>query len=226
MGIFVEDIYHDMEITAESFFPEWVVTDRLRFEQLTAENLPPGKLQQARERNPGFDTYFPRADGLDSTYGDVLEWYELAEKYWRERTNAFYAMFLRETGEFIGMAFLEEVNLQLNSGKLGVWIDKSHRGNEIAPHFVEAFMMFSFTHLDLDIVRIEIVHGNQASIRSAEKYMSALGGMYEGMIRNATETPSDGVQNVHYWSVSQAEFDDDETQYQRELTPPHDQDAD
>lgn len=211
---YLEFLDYDQDISRDSFFPEWIKTDKLVFRRLKEENISPEELKKVREDNPEFYKYFPSDEGdkYASNYDSVLEWYTYSDKLWSERTDACYVM--RDADmNFIGMCYLEDVELDKYRGKLGIWIDGDHRGQGYSQHRAEALLSIAFDHLGLDLVEVEIVPDNIASVKSVIKYMKKLGGNFDGRMKNTTKIPSGSVEDLYIWSITQEEFNDPETDY-------------
>lgn len=213
MGYYISELSYDETITTTSPFPEWIHTDRIRFERLTENNLPPQELRNARAANSDFSTYFTTSRQHDTTYDSVLDWYEYANELWENRTDAFYVMFSPTTEEFLGMAYLEDVDFSRERGKLGIWLDEQHRGEGFSQARAEALITVAFDHLNLKLIEVEVVPENTASVKSVEKYMREFGGRFDGRIRRATHTPNNGVHDLYKWSISKEEFTDENATY-------------
>lgn len=211
---FIDELDYDEDMSVDSFFPEWIESDRLQFKRLTEESMSPQELKQVREDNPSFSKYFPSDSvaAYGSGYGDVLRWYEIADELWMDQQDAFYVMRTSE-GDFVGMCYIEDVELDKSRGKIGIWLDQDQRGKGYSQHRAEVLLVIAFDHLDLDVVEVEVVPDNTASVKSVIKYMDQLGGQFDGRRRNATKTPSGEIVDLYLWSISQSEFNAQESVY-------------
>lgn len=67
-------------------------------------------------------------------------------------------------------------------------------------------MHLAFERLDLELVAVGHLPGNEGSKRAIEKYVDAHGGRYEGLLRNGLLTADGEPHDMHRYSVSQAEW--------------------
>lgn len=216
---YIDEINYDTEITSQSPFPEWIETNKIYLKKLTEETVSPQKLRKLRKDNHGYEQYFTTNTQFKTTYSSILDWYDKADKLWEQRTDAFYAMFIPKTDEFIGLGFLEEVDFSLQKAKSGIWLDESYRGQNLAQAKLEALLIISFEHLKFDVIEFEIVTENKISIKAIEKCMSAFGGSFDGRLRNETHTPNDGIHDTYRWSISKEEFYDSNSTYTYTIQP-------
>lgn len=101
-----------------------------------------------------------------------------AEESWKELKSAQYGMYLRETGEFIGICSIFDLKKGRDSGEIGYWIDPKFSGHGFMS---EAVTAVSDAFFKMGCHRIQIVANikNTASCKVAEK----CGFEREGVIR-------------------------------------------
>lgn len=214
-----ETFKQEWEIKPESVFPEWIETDRIRFERLTEDALRPAKLRKMREKNPDFDKYFLTSETKEANYESVLEWYEYGDKLWEERTDAFYVMLTPERRDFIGTAYIEDVDFERSIASLGIWLHKDYRGEGYAQERAEALSFVCFDHLDIEVVQFKVAVDNTASVKSVTKSMKLFGGSFSGRLKNHTKIPSNEVQDVYVWTLHKDEYFDDSAEYTDTASP-------
>lgn len=191
-------------------FPVVIETDRLRLERVSGERLDPFEMyEHAREGAPTVDeeteylSWDPHA-----TPGETFEFVERAEERWADREAAVYAVRPREpedgAGEFAGTTELS-VDWERRLGTLGVWLRKPFWGRGYSGERAAALLALAFERLDLELVAVEHLVGNENSRRAIEKYVEAHGGRHEGRLRN-WHAGGDRPRDAHRYSVTRAEY--------------------
>lgn len=217
VGIFTETIDYDTELTPKSPFPEWIETDRLRFERLTPESVSPKLLYESFNNNEGTDRYFTTDEPLGTTWSDVYDQYEEADQLWEKGTFAFYALFTRDKHDFIGFGTIEDIDLSKHRAEIGIWLHQRAWGNGYSQERAEALLEILFNHLYFELVEMTVVTENENSINSVNKYISKFGGSFDGKLRHATYTPTGDIHDVYKWSISRSEFNDPDAEYSKEV---------
>jgi len=207
------DIDYESTLAPDSPFPEWIETDRLRFERLSPDTVPPEELLTAFKENEGTDRYFTTDSRFEATYEGVYEYYDVADRLWENHTDAFYATFNRDSSEFVGITTLEDVDFGMQYAELGFWVLKDHWGNGYAQEEAEAMMEVLFNHLDIRAVGVRVVPENTKSVKAVLKFMNTLGGRFDGRIRHATYTPTGDIYDIYKWSVLNEEYNDPNSTY-------------
>ena len=64
----------------------------------------------------------------------------------------------------------------------------------------------AFDELDLAVVAIKYIDGNEQSKRAVEKYVESFGGRYEGLLRNWLAAGND-VYDCHRYTISRPEYE-------------------
>lgn len=75
------------------------------------------------------------------------------------------------------------------TGKPAIWLRKQFWRNGFSSERADAMLELAFERLDLDLVTIPVQDSNDRSRKAVEKYISAHGGQYDGVIRNSTARP-------------------------------------
>lgn len=126
-----------------------------------------------------------------------------------ETEGVTYAMYPQAgedgSGEFAGTAGLA-VDWERRIGTFGVWLRKPFWGRGYSGERAARMMELAFDRLDLDLVAVEHLPGNEKSRRAIEKYIQRFGGRREGVIRNKTVTNDGTVSDSVRYSVSQTEW--------------------
>jgi len=91
-----------------------------------------------------------------------------AEKTWKDLSSAQYGMYLRKTGEFVGVCSIFGLNKERDSGEIGYWLDPKFSRHGFMS---EAVTAVSDTFFEMGCHRIQIVANvkNIASCKTAEK---------------------------------------------------------
>jgi len=217
---YTSTVDYQSDLSPDSPFPEWIETERVRFERLSPDAISPKTLLTKFKENEGTDRYFTTDTRFDATFEGVYEYYEIANQLWENHTDAFYATFDRESGEVLGIATLEDVDFGMAYAEIGFWVFKEHWGNGYAQEEAEALMDVLFNHLDICVVGICVVPENTKSVKAVLKFMDVFGGRYDGRIRRATYTPTGDVHDIYKWSVMAEEFNDPDATYET-VEPDH-----
>lgn len=97
---------------------------------------------------------------------------------WQQGNGYYFAIFHEAT--FIGLGFINTINLRHRFANLGYWVDSAQTGRGYATTIVRALANFAFEELALCRVELVIDVNNNASREVAEK----AGAVYEGILRN------------------------------------------
>lgn len=210
---YTSSIQYDESLAPDSPFPEWIETDRLRFERMSPDTVPPEELLAAFKENEGTDQYFTTETRFDATYEGVYEYYSVVDRLWENHSDAFYATFDSDSDEFIGVATLEDVDFGMQYAEVGFWVFKEYWGNGYAQEEAEALMEVLFNHLDMCAVGICVVPENTKSVKAVLKFMNTFGGKFDGRIRRATYTPTGDIHDIYKWSVLAEEYNGTDAEY-------------
>ncbi len=190
-------------------FPETIETDRLRLEQLRRERVDPVEAyahyanSETIEEETRYLSWNPHR-----TPKETWNAFEEFEKRWDEREDAVYAIFPHDgeegAGEFAGTTGLH-FDWDKRAAELGIWLRKPFWGRGYSGERSGALFELAFSRLDLDLVSVSHLPGNDNSKRAIEKYVERFGGRYEGRLRNVI-VDADEVHDAHRYSVSRDEW--------------------
>lgn len=191
-------------------FPEMIETDRLRLERLSRELVDP---LSAYEHYANSETIEEETRYVSWSPHETTKetWDALArfEEAWEDREDAVYAVFPREgedgAGELAGTTGLH-LDWEKHAGTLGIWLRKSFWGRGYSGERAAALLELAFSRLDLGLVSVSHLPGNDNSKRAIEKYVERFGGRYEGRLRSFLVDQEGTVHDVHRYSVSRAEW--------------------
>ena len=186
-------------------------TERLRFERLSCDSLDVRELYDVfGPNNPDAEEIFEYVDSsphrtLKETYAFVTR----AEEQWEEGNGAKYVVRPKETeehgGELAGFAGLYP-DWERRLATLGIVLDKRFWGKGYSGERAELFVSVAFEKLDLELVAVKHIDGNEQSKRAVEKYVERFGGQYEGLLRNWLAVESE-VYDCHRYTISRAEYE-------------------
>ena len=193
-------------------FPERIETDRLRLDRhdtaVDALSMYDGAGRRRSEtvaEETAFLTWRPHEHPKESH--DVTGSFR---ESWEERGAATYAVFPRESedgaGEYAGNAGLH-VDWEKRTGTLGVWLREPFWGRGYSGERALALARLAFDRLDLDLLSVGAMPGNERSVRAIEKYVDRLGGRREGTLRNWVVPDGGDPRDVVRFSVSREEYD-------------------
>ena len=67
------------------------------------------------------------------------------------------------------------------------------------------FLELAFDRLDLELVAVKYIDGNEKSKRAIERYVDRFGGRYEGLVRHSLAVEGE-VYDCHRYSISREEY--------------------
>ena len=116
--------------------------------------------------NKEFFKFMPFADVEKPE--EEFDFLRCAEEKWRNLSSAQYGMYLRKTGEFVGVCSIFDLSKGRDSGEIGYWLDPKFSGRGLMS---EAVMAVSDAFFEMGCHRIQIVANikNIASCKTAEK---------------------------------------------------------
>jgi RimJ/RimL family protein N-acetyltransferase len=172
-----------------ALFPTEIETPRLRFEVLHPDRFGPYEMyEHTREGTSGIEsvtewvTWDPHAHPKET-----MEYIEHVGEQFDDDEGADYAIYPRDgengAGEFAGACNLA-VDWDRRRGNLGVWFRERFWGRGYSGERARALVALAFDVLDLAVVNVSHAPENEQSKRAIEKYVHALGGRKEGLIRN------------------------------------------
>lgn len=192
-----------------TLFPETVETDRLRLERLT-ESVDCFEFYEVCSSDPGIEAvteYLPWSP--HETVKETWEFLAHADEQWAAGEAAQYAVRPRDgedgAGEIAGATGIS-VDWDTRSVELGCWFRRRFWGRGYSGERAAALLELAFERLDLELVEVTVVDGNEQSRRAVEKYVEAHGGRHEGLLRNARAGQDGEVVDLHRYTVSQAEY--------------------
>jgi RimJ/RimL family protein N-acetyltransferase len=154
--------------------------DVIRLEPLTEEHLP-GLAALGQDPAVAQNTRVPEPwpDGFERT------WLELYEQGRRDGTRDGYAVVDAETGAFLGIAGVVDIEPDANQGEIGYALAPEARGRGIATRALRLVTHYALDELGIERLELQIATGNDASIRVAEK----CGYRREGVLRSLYVKP-------------------------------------
>lgn len=126
-----------------------------------------------------------------------------AETAWEEADAAQYAVYTADN-DLTGYAALS-IEWERRTGTLGFILAKPYWGQGYAGECAMALTELAFNRLNLELVAIGYEEGNERSQRAVEKFISAVGGQYDGVLRNWTPI-GDEIADHHRYTVTQGQY--------------------
>jgi RimJ/RimL family protein N-acetyltransferase len=173
-----------------SLFPATMASARLRYEAIRPETFDPSEMyEHVREDAPAvtriteYLTWNPHP-----TPKATAEFVAHAGEEFEANEGAHYAIYPTEgdlAGAFVGTTGIT-VEWDRRLATFGLWLRPDVWGNGYSGERAARLFELAFDRLDLDVVAVQHVVGNERSARAIEKYVARFGGRREGLLRNHT----------------------------------------
>ena len=111
---------------------------------------------------------------------DAATWIASCGEQWATGIERPFSIFDAASGEFLGNAGINQLNVPNRYANLGYWIRTPHAGRGITTRAVRLLAAYGFAEMGLTRIEIVVQPGNDASRRVAEK----VGARLEGLCRN------------------------------------------
>lgn len=191
-------------------FPERIDTDRLALEALSTDAVNPLTYYEyvSSDRMDEVTAHLPN-DPHEHPRKSLDELRE-AEEAFEAGEHARYVIRPKEgedgAGEFAGTTGIyPEWNRQ--TAAFGIWLRSEFWGRGYSGERAAAMIELAFTRLDLEVVAVAHMDGNEKSRRAVEKYVDRFGGRYEGLLRNFQVNDDGSVVDMHRYTITSAEYD-------------------
>lgn len=125
-----------------------------------------------------------------------------AASEWTDGESAQYGVYA--DGDLAGYTGLVP-EWDRRTGRVGFILGRPYWGNGYAGEVAAALTELAFDRLDLAVVAIGYEAGNERSKRAVETFVDAVGGQYDGCLRNWTPL-GDDVADHHRYTVTETEY--------------------
>lgn len=186
-------------------FPETTETSRLTLTQFCQSNVDVFALydlfKEGGASAAGVFEYVPQEpyESVKDAHDHLTE----AETEWNDQQVAQYAVYTA-SDDLAGSAVLS-LDWDRRTGTLGVILARPFWGRDYARECAMGLTEIAFNRLDLEVVAIGYEDGNHQSKQAVEKYIDAVGGQYDGVLRNWTPIGGN-VADHHRYTVTQEEY--------------------
>ncbi|MEF8808223.1 GNAT family N-acetyltransferase [Natronomonas sp.] len=195
-----------------TLFPPVIESPRLRYEVIHPDYFDPYEMyEHTREGAPNIEritewvTWDPHPHPKQTQ-----EFVEHVGKRFDEGKGVDYAIYPRDdedgAGEFAGAGGIS-VDWDLRRGNLGTWLRKPFWGRGYSGERARTLIALAFDVLDLEVVGVTHDPENDNSRGAIEKYVDALGGRKEGVIRNDIVIGDEPRDSVRY-SITAEEWEE------------------
>lgn len=191
-------------------FPEVLESDRLRFERLSREYVDVRALYDVLGANPDAEEVYEYVDSdPHRTIKETFDRVRTAEERFDDGEGAKYAVRPKPgeegAGEIAGVAGLYP-KWDRRFATLGIVFDKRFWGRGYSGERAALFLEVAFETLDLELVAVEYIDGNERSKRAIEKYVDRFGGRYDGVFRNRLAVGGE-VFDCHRYTIGRDEYE-------------------
>jgi RimJ/RimL family protein N-acetyltransferase len=197
-------------------FPTEIETERLRFEPATPEQTDVHELYQIYSSDSGIEDVTEWvAWNPHKNPGQTMDLLEEYESKWDAHDRATYCIYPKDSeeggGEIAGTTNIR-VNWDQRRGRLGLWLRKKYWGRGYSGERAAVFLELAFDLLDLDVVVVSHIPGNEKSEKAITRYVDRFGGRQEGYIRNGLAGESGDVYDQVQYSITEEEWKENRQQ--------------
>ena len=190
-------------------FPAELESERLRYERLSRDTVDVFELYAVLGNNPDAEAVFEYLDvPPHRTVKETFEKIRRVESNVEDGTSAQYVIRPKEgephAGEIAGVTGIYP-KWDRRVATLGIVLDKPFWGNGYAGERAATFLELAFDRLDLELVAVKYIDGNEQSKRAVERYVDRFGGRYEGLVRHSLAVEGE-VYDCHRYSISREEY--------------------
>jgi len=203
-------------MASSPLFPDRIETERLELELLTTETVDVMEYYRICSGQYDEGDFSEVTEYLTWSPHDhpkeTLEFLRSVEEKVREGDGVTYALRPKEgeprAGDLAGAAGIG-ADWDRRTAEFGTWLRRPFWGRGYSGERAAAFIEVAFEHVDLDLVAVSHVKGNEKSRRAIEKYVEAHGGRREGVFRNHVVDQDGGppMDEVRY-SIGREEYED------------------
>ena len=193
-----------------ALFPETIETERLRLRRLHPQSVDVFDLYEICSSDPGIEDVTEHVvwephETVKETHDFVAQ----AVQAWDEGERAPYVIRPLDgedgAGDIAGTTELGP-DWERDTAELGIWLRKRFWGRGYAGERAAALIEMAFERLDLSLVEVSHLDGNEQSRRAIESYVEAHGGGHDGLLRNFQANADGSVVDVHRFTVTQEEY--------------------
>lgn len=199
----------------ENPHPKRIETDRLVMRPIL-EAIEPSDMYELYKKFTDTDRWFNSTMGIPDTYQSTLDYFQTIEELRDDKSDFFYVIEEKDTGDILGQATIEDVDFHAEKCGIGIWIRKDRWGEGISKERAEGLIYSIFESMRIQTVEVQVAKQNDISISAVDSYMQEFGGKYDGCLRNDSITPKHEVISVYVWSITEDEFFDQDSTYQRD----------
>jgi RimJ/RimL family protein N-acetyltransferase len=191
-----------------ALFPERIEIDRLVPEALRPDTVDPLTYYEHASAADEVTTHLPwdPHDHPKESLDDLRQ----ADEAREAGDHARYVVRPKESdngaGEFAGTTGIYP-QWDRRTATFGIWLRPAFWGRGYAGERAAAMIGLAFDRLDLDLVAVSHVDGNEQSRRAVEKYVDRFGGQHEGLLRNFQANDDGSVVDMHRYTIAREQYD-------------------
>ena len=190
-------------------FPERIDTDRLALEALSTDTVDPLTYYEHASAGDADEvtTHLPWEphDHPKESRNDLRD----AEEAFEAGEHARYVVRPKDgedgAGEFAGTTGIYP-KWDRRTATFGIWLRPEFWGRGYSGERAAAMVELAFDRLDLDVVAVAHMDGNEKSRRAVEKYVERFGGQHEGLLRNFQANDDGTVVDMHRYTITKEQY--------------------
>lgn len=191
-------------------FPERIETDRLVLEALSTDTVDPLTYYEhvSAEYADAVTTYLPweSHDHPKESVDDLRQ----AKAAREDGEHARYVIRPKAgedgAGEFAGTAGIYP-KWERRTATFGVWLRPKFWGRGYSGERAAVMTELAFDRLNLEVVAVAHMDGNEQSRRAVEKYVERFDGQHEGLLRNFQANDDGTVVDMHRYTITREQYE-------------------
>jgi RimJ/RimL family protein N-acetyltransferase len=191
-------------------FPRRIETDRLLLEALSTDAVDPLTYYEhaSSDRMDEVTTHLP-VDPHEHPK-ESLDVIRDAEEAREAGEHARYVIRPKEgeegAGEFAGGTGIHP-KWDRRTATFDIWLRPTFWGRGYSSERAEAMIELAFDRLDLEVVAVAHMDGNEKSRRAVEKYVERFGGQHEGLLRNFQVNDDGTIVDMHRYTITSDQYE-------------------
>ena len=210
---FIDTLEFENDARPESPVPERFETERIELRKIDADQVDLYRLHNIFHDLDDPEKVFHLCGWEKSeNLKDTIDFVNSRKERWEEENRFEYLMIEKESGEYIGTAYMN-FSEKLTNCELGYWMRKPFWGNEYSSEFSDAFIHLAFKLVDVNYIEVGCLSENEKSLKAMQKYLKRYRGTFTGtniVDSNAYIDTEERTLKHHEFAIRRKDFESGE----------------